>query len=114
MHDAIALANLIYALPANTSEEITKTFKEYHGERYPPAVEAYNNSLLMSKLLKGGITGAVATFFKNNMPNWLWRLAVRDVGNFYVLEAFFSLGIAHSLTHKTLSFPNNLRSRDSL
>ncbi|KAK3813768.1 MAG: hypothetical protein JOS17DRAFT_806691 [Linnemannia elongata] len=52
MHDAIALANLIYALPANTSEEITKSFKEYHAERYPPAIEAYNNSVLMSKLLK--------------------------------------------------------------
>ncbi|OAQ24620.1 FAD/NAD(P)-binding domain-containing protein [Linnemannia elongata AG-77] len=79
MHDAIALANLIYALPANTSEEITKTFKEYHAERYPPAMEAYNNSLLMSKLLKGGIAGAIAWFLKNNMPNWLWRLAVKGL-----------------------------------
>ncbi|KAF9144371.1 hypothetical protein BG015_000132 [Linnemannia schmuckeri] len=79
MHDAIALANLIYALPANTTEEITKTFQEYHAERYPPAIEAYNNSLLMSKLLKGGITGAIASFVKNNMPNWLWRLAVKGL-----------------------------------
>ncbi|KAG9071679.1 hypothetical protein KI688_005892 [Linnemannia hyalina] len=79
MHDAIALANLIYALPSNTSEEITKTFKEYRDERYPPAIEAYNNSLLMSKLLKGGITGAIASFMKNNMPNWLWRLAVKGL-----------------------------------
>lgn len=76
MHDAVALANLIYALPSNTSEEIKNTFKEYHAERYPPAMEAYKNSLLMSKLLKRGVGGAIARFMKNNMPNWLWRLAV--------------------------------------
>ena len=76
MHDAIALANLIYALPSNNSEEITKAFKEYHAERYPPAVEAYNSSLMLSKLLKGGFTGAIAWFLTNNMPNWLWRISV--------------------------------------
>lgn len=76
MHDAVALANLIYSLPSNTSEEITKAFKEYHAERYPPAVEAYNSSLMLSKLLKGGFTGAIAWFMTNNMPNWLWRISV--------------------------------------
>ncbi|KAK3813793.1 MAG: hypothetical protein JOS17DRAFT_760986 [Linnemannia elongata] len=81
MHDAIALANLIYALPSNTSEEIIKAFEEYHAERYPPAVEAYNSSLMLSKLLKGGFTGAIAWFMTNNMPNWLWRISVRRLVN---------------------------------
>lgn len=83
MHDAVALANLIYSLPSNTSEEITKAFKEYHAERYPPAVEAYNSSLMLSKLLKGGFTGAIAWFMTNNMPNWLWRISVCYMNYFF-------------------------------
>ncbi|KAF9086010.1 hypothetical protein BGX23_009213 [Mortierella sp. AD031] len=60
MHDAIALANLIYALPSNTAQDIDQSFKEYHTERLPAALAAYNNSLMLSELLKVGVTGALA------------------------------------------------------
>ncbi|KAG0271504.1 hypothetical protein BGZ95_000677, partial [Linnemannia exigua] len=52
MHDAIALANLIYAMPSRTQEDITKIFEEYHKERIPAVMESYNNSQLVSKLAK--------------------------------------------------------------
>ncbi|KAF9086681.1 hypothetical protein BGX23_008663 [Mortierella sp. AD031] len=40
IHEAIALANLLYALPSNTTEEITKAFGEYQAERPPPTLKA--------------------------------------------------------------------------
>ncbi|KAF9097531.1 hypothetical protein BGX23_008609 [Mortierella sp. AD031] len=55
MHDAIALANLMYALPANTTKEIEKTFEEYQTERLPAAIANFNNSQMMSKLLARGL-----------------------------------------------------------
>ncbi|KAF9095908.1 hypothetical protein BGX29_008832 [Mortierella sp. GBA35] len=49
--DALALANLFYALPSNTNAEIEKTFSEYRAERYPAAVEAFSASQMLSKLM---------------------------------------------------------------
>ncbi|KAG0273300.1 hypothetical protein BGZ95_010882 [Linnemannia exigua] len=43
IHDAIALANLLYALPSNTTSEINKIFQDYQQERYPAVMESYNN-----------------------------------------------------------------------
>ncbi|KAF9935141.1 hypothetical protein FBU30_007520 [Linnemannia zychae] len=34
-HDAIALANLLYAMPTTTAKDITAVFKEYYTERHP-------------------------------------------------------------------------------
>lgn len=73
MHDAIALANLLYALPSTTTHDITVAFSEYQTERLPPAIDAYNSSLMLSKLLKGGLTGALALFMANHVPDWLWK-----------------------------------------
>ncbi|KAG0369736.1 hypothetical protein BGX24_002305 [Mortierella sp. AD032] len=36
MHDAIALANLIYAMPKEASQDIIRIFEERHKERPPP------------------------------------------------------------------------------
>lgn len=44
MHDAIALANLLYAMPATTSLEMTKVFEEYQKERYPAVMESFKSS----------------------------------------------------------------------
>ncbi|KAG0199466.1 hypothetical protein BGX33_011623 [Mortierella sp. NVP41] len=43
IHDAVALANLIYAMPTTTSREITTIFGEYQAERHPAAAESYKN-----------------------------------------------------------------------
>ncbi|KAF9928812.1 hypothetical protein FBU30_002083 [Linnemannia zychae] len=40
IHDAIALANLLYAMPAKTETEITAVFKEYYTERFPVLAES--------------------------------------------------------------------------
>ncbi|KAG0203159.1 hypothetical protein BGX33_009262 [Mortierella sp. NVP41] len=77
MHDATVLANLIYALPSNTSKEIHKAFTEYRAERYPPAIEAAKNSILLSMLLNKGFAGMVALFVSQHIPDWIWRIFVK-------------------------------------
>ncbi|KAG0371853.1 hypothetical protein BGX24_001076 [Mortierella sp. AD032] len=76
MHDAIALANLLYAMPSGTSEDITKVFEEYHKERYPAVMESYNNSKQLAKIFDTGIVGTMVNYATTHMPTWLWRLAL--------------------------------------
>jgi 2-polyprenyl-6-methoxyphenol hydroxylase-like FAD-dependent oxidoreductase len=73
MHDAIALANLIYTLPSNTSEEIEKIFKEYQTERIPPTIERYNGSQMMSKLISKSLVGVILGHLAKYIPQWFWR-----------------------------------------
>ncbi|KAG0273714.1 hypothetical protein BGZ95_010488 [Linnemannia exigua] len=77
MHDAIALANLIYALPENSAKEIDNTFREYYEERLPAVTASYKNSQMMSTLLSRGVGGSLALFFAKNLPDWLWRLNIK-------------------------------------
>ena len=77
MHDAIALANLFYAMPAKTGEDITKIFVEYHKERLPAVMESYNNSRQLAKTAGRGIVGAIILYLTTLIPAWLWRIAVR-------------------------------------
>ncbi|KAF9082715.1 hypothetical protein BGX23_012188 [Mortierella sp. AD031] len=72
MQDAIALANLIYALPYNTSEDIQKAFTEYQDERLPPVMEAYKSSVTLARTLEKGLGGAVALWVSSHMPQWFW------------------------------------------
>ncbi|KAG9071510.1 hypothetical protein KI688_005722 [Linnemannia hyalina] len=44
LHDAIALADLIYAMPMTTEEEITKMFEEYQAEPQPAVLGSFKNS----------------------------------------------------------------------
>ncbi|KAF9095907.1 hypothetical protein BGX29_008831 [Mortierella sp. GBA35] len=77
MHDAIAIANLIYALPSNTTTEIEQAFTEYWTERYSAAAEAFNGSQMLAKFMDKGISGRIALFVAQNLPNWMWRIFVR-------------------------------------
>lgn len=76
IHDAIALANVLYAMPSKSSSDITKAFEEYRSERYPAAKEAFENSQLMSKITDRSLIGAVIFYLYTNMPMWLWRMMV--------------------------------------
>ncbi|KAF9537678.1 hypothetical protein EC957_007813 [Mortierella hygrophila] len=76
MHDGIALANLIYAMPTKTSTDIGNIFKEYQEERYPAVMESFENSQLMSKITARGIMGAIIFFMVTYMPFWLWKKAL--------------------------------------
>ncbi|KAG0062130.1 hypothetical protein BGZ89_010909 [Linnemannia elongata] len=82
MHDAIALANLIYAQPTKTSGDITNLFEEYQKERLPAVMESFENSKIMSKLSDRGITGAILVFIMTHMPFWLWKLALKKTIKF--------------------------------
>ncbi|KAH7056139.1 hypothetical protein BKA57DRAFT_449880 [Linnemannia elongata] len=79
MQDALALANLIYALPTNSSSEITNAFKEYQNERYDPAVAAFKSSQMLSKIMDRGIEGKIAVMVSQNLPEFLWRKFVRKL-----------------------------------
>jgi hypothetical protein len=76
MHDAIALANLIYAVPTTNSVDLTKIFEEYQKERIPAVMASYNHSQLMSKIMDRGIEGAVILWLYTHIPFWLWKLVV--------------------------------------
>lgn len=73
-HDAVALANLLYALPTTTAHEITQVFEEYYAERHPAAKESFENSQLFSKIMDRGVGGAIALFFVTHTPFWLWKI----------------------------------------
>ncbi|KAF9911532.1 hypothetical protein EC991_003335 [Linnemannia zychae] len=73
MHDAIALANLLYAMPTKTSSDVTKLFEEYHKERHPAVVESYHGGQQLSKIFKAGLAGVVYSYFATHMPMWLWK-----------------------------------------
>ncbi|KAG0288740.1 hypothetical protein BGZ96_007496 [Linnemannia gamsii] len=82
MHDAIALANLLYAMPTKTSDVITRIFEKYHKERHPAVVESFNNSQAFSKFIDRGIMGYLFLYFVTHMPFWLWRLVLSKTGRF--------------------------------
>ncbi|KAF9103061.1 hypothetical protein BGX29_003858 [Mortierella sp. GBA35] len=58
MHGALALANLIYALPSNTTAEIEKAFATYKAERIGPSEEFFKSSKMFSKFMEKGFGGA--------------------------------------------------------
>ncbi|KAG0369737.1 hypothetical protein BGX24_002306 [Mortierella sp. AD032] len=76
LHDAIALANLLYALPASTNEEVTKVFEEYRDERHPIVTQTFKSAQLIRKMTDKGIDGAMTLFLATNMPAWLWRIVL--------------------------------------
>ncbi|KAG0272014.1 hypothetical protein BGZ95_000120 [Linnemannia exigua] len=73
-HDAVALSNLLYALPSTTTSEINAIFKTYYSERHPAALESFENSKLFGKIMDRGISGAIALFFVTHTPFWLWKI----------------------------------------
>ncbi|KAG0260759.1 hypothetical protein BGZ95_004362, partial [Linnemannia exigua] len=74
LHDAIALANLLYALPSSTNEEVTKVFEEYREERHPIVSQTFKSAQLIRKMTDRGIDGAMTLYLATNMPGWLWRM----------------------------------------
>ncbi|KAF9143028.1 hypothetical protein BGX30_001545 [Mortierella sp. GBA39] len=79
MHDAIALANLIYALPANTTKAIEKSFAEYQKERIPHVMESFKNSQNLALFMDRGFAGALSMWVMQKMPQWLWALALKKM-----------------------------------
>ncbi|KAF9275278.1 hypothetical protein BGZ88_002433 [Linnemannia elongata] len=76
MHDAVALANLLYSMPTRTLEDITRIFEEYQKERLPAVTQSYNHSRHLAKISGRGLSGAIPLYFSADAPMWLWRLAM--------------------------------------
>ncbi|KAF9129088.1 hypothetical protein BGW39_004487, partial [Mortierella sp. 14UC] len=74
MQDALALTNLLYALPTTTSAQIRQLFSEYQQERRPKAYATFKNSRVLSFVLRKDLVGAMVRSASKNMPVWLWRV----------------------------------------
>ncbi|KAF9102079.1 hypothetical protein BGX29_004968 [Mortierella sp. GBA35] len=79
MHDAIAVANLVYALPNKTTKAIEKAFAEYQAERIPHVMESFKNSQNLAAFMDRGFAGSLAMFIMQKMPAWLWKLALKKM-----------------------------------
>ncbi|KAG0311444.1 hypothetical protein BGZ97_011874 [Linnemannia gamsii] len=74
MHDAMALANLIYALPSNTSKSIQQAFAEYKAERMPHVMDSYKSCKVLAKSSETDLGGNMALFFSKNIPQFVWNV----------------------------------------
>ncbi|KAH7041663.1 hypothetical protein BKA57DRAFT_441459 [Linnemannia elongata] len=74
MHDAVALANLIYALPSTKLSDIQQAFTEYQAERLPIVTEAFNGSRALAKGMEKGLGGVIALWITRHIPQWLWKI----------------------------------------
>ncbi|KAF9139254.1 hypothetical protein BGX30_008200 [Mortierella sp. GBA39] len=74
IHDAIALANLIYSLDSTSLTSITRIFALYKAERYPIVLQAYKSSEFLSKRIERSFTGFLARWMSRHTPLWLWKI----------------------------------------
>ncbi|KAG0293592.1 hypothetical protein BGZ96_002637 [Linnemannia gamsii] len=68
MHDAVALANLIYALPSNDSKSIQQAFADYKAERMPHVMDSYKSCKVLAKNSEMDLGGTMALFFSKSVP----------------------------------------------
>ncbi|KAG0284586.1 hypothetical protein BGZ96_011060 [Linnemannia gamsii] len=74
IHDAIALANLIYSLESTSRSAIHRIFTLYKAERYPIVQEAFKSSEFLSKRIERSLTGLLARWMSRYTPLWLWKI----------------------------------------
>ncbi|KAG0371855.1 hypothetical protein BGX24_001078 [Mortierella sp. AD032] len=111
MHDAIALANLLYAMPTKTSSDITKIFDEYHKERLPAVMESFNSSQQLSNIFKAGLVGAIYCFLATHMPTWVWRIVMAQTVR-YRPQVGFMKRIESKGTIAPVFSPSEQKARD--
>ncbi|KAG0379261.1 hypothetical protein BGX24_001084 [Mortierella sp. AD032] len=110
MHDAIALANLIYAMPTTTTKDVTEVFEEYKAERYPAVMESYNNSKQLRKLADPGLLATIISFIVSWMPMWLWNLSLKKGVRFRPQIGYLS-DIEQRGTYPRVPSPSELKAR---
>ncbi|KAF9122540.1 hypothetical protein BGW39_009687 [Mortierella sp. 14UC] len=88
IHDAIALANLIYSLESTSQKDITRIFNIYKAERYPIVVEAFKSSEFLSKRIERNITGLLARWMSRHTPLWLWKMMLAKSVKFRPTASF--------------------------
>lgn len=112
MHDAIALANLFYAMPTKTSVDITRIFEDYKTERYPAVMESFHHSQRFSRIADRGIVGALFLFLITHMPAWLWRIALAKMARFKPQVGFLPAAEVKGSVVPAIS-PSEQRARDA-
>ncbi|KAG0283818.1 hypothetical protein BGZ96_011811 [Linnemannia gamsii] len=71
-HDAIVLANYIYALPDHPiAQEIEDCFKAYYEERIPWVEAAFTTSQTFRNMVAKGFKARMTRSMMKYMPNWL-------------------------------------------
>ncbi|KAF9079713.1 hypothetical protein BGX23_003374, partial [Mortierella sp. AD031] len=77
MHGALTLANLLYALPSNTSMEIERIFAAYRVERIGPTTEAFKSTQLLARFHEKSFVGALLLFILGHLPAWITNMVTR-------------------------------------
>ncbi|KAF9154280.1 hypothetical protein BG015_001393 [Linnemannia schmuckeri] len=92
IHDAVALANRIYALPENrTRADIDQAFKAYRDERMPWVEAAFNTSTMMKSMVQKGLKATLIRFLSRNMPDWVTRRITIKMQYYQPQAAFLPL-----------------------
>ncbi|KAF9150570.1 hypothetical protein BG015_007626 [Linnemannia schmuckeri] len=79
MHDAAALANVIYSLPLSPSvKDLEAASSDYCSEQSPTAQESLKNSRMLSKTIEKGLVGVLTRFLMKYQSNWM-KLALHGM-----------------------------------
>lgn len=79
IHDALCLANWLNVLPSLSVQDLQKSFREYHRERYPQIMASYQTSAMLSKGLEKNTTGAMIRYVNAHFPKWLWMRLLKKI-----------------------------------
>ncbi|KAK3835638.1 MAG: hypothetical protein J3R72DRAFT_477433 [Linnemannia gamsii] len=92
IHDAVALANRIYALPEkSTKAEIDRAFQAYKDERMPWVEASFNSSTMMKSMVQKGLKAMLMRFLSKNMPDWISRKILINMLYYQPQAAFLPL-----------------------
>ncbi|KAF8937106.1 hypothetical protein EDD21DRAFT_148937 [Dissophora ornata] len=93
MHDAIILANMIYDIRYNTSQEITNAFRKYQDARFTQAGYHINTSKQLGKILMGASfwDRIVRKIALNYVPKFVVRKAMDKMGVYQPQAGFLPL-----------------------
>ncbi|KAF9905024.1 hypothetical protein EC991_002087 [Linnemannia zychae] len=110
IHDAIALANLLYALPSSSSQEVSEIFEQYRAERHFYVTNAFKFAQMFKKVIAVGVVGAIAFQLGTRMPKWLWKMVLAN--NFKARpQVGFLPAIANKGTVPPIESPSFLKAR---
>ncbi|KAI1295209.1 hypothetical protein EDD11_007957 [Mortierella claussenii] len=75
MQDAVVLANCIYNMPNSKPASITAAFREFHGQRYPRALQEFKHSRTWMSMCYGVTWGErlIRQILFNYIPSWVQR-----------------------------------------
>ncbi|KAF9103059.1 hypothetical protein BGX29_003856 [Mortierella sp. GBA35] len=77
MHGALALANLLYAMPSNTNADIEEAFAAYKAERIGRSFELLKSSKMLGKFMDKSYVGALLLFIMRRLPAWIVNMTTR-------------------------------------